>query len=811
MGVAVGVRLAPAQQAPANPAEPASIGAVVNQYCVTCHNEKLKTGGLMLDRVDGERIGDHPEIWEKVARKLRAGMMPPAGARRPERAVLDGLASNLEAALDLAAAGKPNPGATALHRLNRVEYANAVRDLIGLEVDPATLLPSDDASDGFDNIADVLGVSPALLERYLSAASKLAKLAVGDPSTTPATATYRVPGDLTQSDHLEGLPLGTRGGVLIRHNFPLDAEYDFKFNLLRSNVGTVFGQAAQNERIELTIDGVRAQLVEIPNAGANRGGRGAGGGNGNGNAPSPEGRAPAAGRGALEVKLVVKAGPHSVGVAFLKKTSALVDDLWQPTARSITDANLGGQIGYTTLPHLASFTITGPFNSTGSGDTPSRRKIFACVPKSAAEESACARTILSSLARRAYRRPVQDSDLETLLSFYQAGRNEGDFQSGIELALRRILADPQFVFRIEREPENVSTGTAYTISDLELASRLSFFLWSSIPDDELLQLAIQGKLHQEALLLQQAKRMLEDPRSDALVNNFAGQWLSLRELKDATPESRDFDDNLRQSMRRETELFVGSILRENRSVLDLLNADYTFVDERLARHYGLPNIYGSQFRRVTLPGDRRRGLLGQASILTATSVANRTSPVQRGKWVLENILGTPAPLPPPAVPPLPDTGQKQQAASVRQRMEEHRGNPVCASCHKIMDPIGFALENFDLTGSWRDTDAGLPIDPSSQLVDGTKIDGPASLRNALNVYSEQFVRTFAEKMLTYSLGRTLQYYDMPVVRKIVRDSAPGRYSFSEIVSGVVTSSPFRMRVKKAPEPETQRADLAMTK
>jgi hypothetical protein len=706
---------------------------LLNQYCTTCHNEKLKTGGLVLDKPNLDA-----ETSEKIIRKLRAGMMPPAGAPRPDRKTLDAFIAKIESDVDRAA--KPNPGTTALHRLNRNEYANAIRDLLALDVDASTLLPVDNSSEGFDNVADGLNVSPALLERYVGAATKIGRLAVGDPSIGPSTDNYRVPGDLAQGEHIEGLPLGTRGGILIRHTFPLDAEYDFK---IQSKSNVVLQPVGRNEEIEITINGERIKLLKAS--------------------------------GPMDVKLPMKAGPQLIGVALVDKKSRGVDDLWQVLPNS---------------SGVQSLAINGPLNPTGPGDTPSRRRVFVCHN----EDTTCAKKILSTLATRAYRRPATDSDLELLLGFYQRGRNEGTFETGIERALERILVDPRFIFRFEHEPENAAPGSAYRITDLELASRLSFFLWSSIPDDELLNLAIENKLHEPAILAQQTRRMLADDRSQALVSNFAGQWLMLRDVKTARPETREFDDNLRQGFRHETELLFDSIIREDRSVRDLLTADYTFVDERLARHYGIPDIHGSQFRRVSLEGTERRGLLGQGSILLATSVANRTSPVARGKWILENMLGTSPPLPPPNVPALEDTGGAV-AHTVRQKMEQHRSNPVCASCHKIMDPIGFSLENFDLTGKWRSTEGGVAIDAAGQLVDGTKVDGPAGLREALLARSDVFASTLTEKLMIYAVGRGLKYYDMPVIRAIGRDAEKNDYRFSSIVLGIVKSPPFQMKTK----------------
>jgi len=720
--------------------------ALLNQYCVGCHNEKLKTAGLMLDKLDLAHPGQEPETWEKVVRKLRAGMMPPAGMPRPNRAMLDSWTAKLETELDRAAAAKPNPGSTGLHRLNRTEYTNAIRDLLALDVDEATVLPADDSSEGFDNIADALAVSPALIERYVAAAGKISRLAVGNMLITPSTVTYRAPSDFSQAEHVEGLPLGTRGGLLVRHNFPLDAEYAIKVRARSAGIG-VGGVGPSGEELEVVLNGERVKLATS---------------------------------GTIDARIAVKAGPQEIGAAYVRKSPPGADDIWQTFAGNSS---------------VSSIAITGPLNPTGPGDTPSRRKIFVCRPSAEADETACARQILSTLALRAYRQPPSGADLDTLLSFYQAGRKNGSFDSGVEQALARVLVDPRFVFRFEREPAGIAAGSVYRVSDLELASRLSFFLWSSIPDQELLDLAVQGKLHEPAVLEKQTLRMLKDPRSEALVTNFGGQWLYLRELKSARPDARGFNDNLRQAFRRETELLLESILREDRSVVDLLNADYTYVNHDLARHYGIPGVKGTRFRRVALQDENRRGLLGQSSFLLVTSVANRTSPVARGKWVLENLLGTPAPLPPPNVPPLKENEGAQQPTSVRQRMEEHRNNPVCAACHKIMDPIGFSLENFDLIGTWRATEGGSPIDASGQLVDGTKLDGPASLRRALLSRSDVFVRTMTEKLLTYGTGRALKYYDMPVVRSIARDAAKNDNRFSSLILGIVKSDPFQMRMK----------------
>jgi hypothetical protein len=775
--------------------------ALLNQYCIVCHNQKLKTGGLELDKLDVRNVGPNAEEWEKVVRKLRTGMMPPAGARRPDRAVLDAFAASMESELDHAAAAHPNPGRVPLHRMNRGEYANAIRDLLAVDVDPTTLLPADDSSNGFDNIADVLGVSPALLERYVSAAAKISRLAVGDPETAPLDITYTVKGDLSQTDTIEGLPPGTRGGTLIQHNFPLDGEYRIKVSLTKLSFGQVFGEGAQGQQLEVTLNGERVKLYKLEDVpmffmrekpGTNQ-------------FPEPsvdgpiEERAKMSPNIHLEFPLKVKAGPQTLGVAFLDPGYDAIEDLVHRPMASTTDPNIGMQYGYTAVPHVARVDITGPYNATGSGDTPSRRRIFVCHPSGPEDEIPCARKIVSNLVRRAFRRSPTDDDLETLLSFYQQERNRtGRFEAGIEMVLRRVLADPEFVFRLETPAPNARPGEPYRVSDTELASRLSFFLWSSIPDDELLNLAIQNKLHEPEVLERQTRRMLADERASALVANFAGQWLYLRQLKSAVPDSRefpDFDDNLRQAFQRETELLFESIVREDRSVLDLLDANYTFVNERLAKHYGIPNVYGPDFRRVPVPSDARRGLLGQGSILLVTSNANRTSPVQRGKWILENLLGMPPPLPPPNVPPLKENSDGGAITSVRERMEQHRTNQPCNSCHKIMDPIGLALENFDGVGRWRTVDSGFPIDTSGQLVDGTPLDGPASLRNALLSRPEAFVGTMTEKLLMYGVGRETKYYDMPVVRSVMRNAASGRYRFSDLVLGIVRSAPFEMRVE----------------
>jgi hypothetical protein len=762
---------------------------LLDEYCVTCHNQTLRTAGLMLDKMDVDHPAQGAETWEKVIRKLRGGMMPPQGNPRPDETAKFAFIKYLETSIDRAAAAKPTPGRSPLHRLNRTEYGNAIHDLLDLDVDVSSLLPADDESDGFDNIADVLKVSPSLLEQYLAASSKISALAVGDRSITPISQVYQVPPDLAQEDHIEGLPLGTRGGVLIPYNFPLDGDYDFSVSLLQNIVGYVTGLEYAHQ-LEISIDGTRVFLSPVGGDADNR------------MSDANLGVAKDTLDARLKTRVHVKAGSREVAVTFLRRNSSESDEPLQPFTRDLDLQNMNG------IPLIDHVQITGPFNATGSGDTASRHAIFVCHPAKAADELPCARRIATNLARKAYRRPINDADAEILLRFYQKGRNKGDFERGVEEALRLILASPNFIFRAEPDPSNVTPGSIYRASDLELASRLSFFLWSTIPDEELLNVASQGKLHDPATMERQVRRMLMDPKSEALVKNFAGQWLFLRNLQSVSPnedEFPNFDDNLRQAMRRETELFFESVMREDRNVLDLLNADYTFVNERLAKHYGIPNVYGSQFRRVTIPDENRRGLLGQASILTVTSEANRTSPVKRGKWILENILGTPPPAPPPNVPPLKENADNAKALPIRALMEEHRKNPVCASCHKILDPLGFSLENFDAIGEWRTTDAGTKIDASGQLADGTAVDGPVALRKAIMKHPEQFVRTMTEKMLTYGLGRGLEYYDMPAVRMIEQASAKDDYRFSALVMNIVKSTPFQM--KRAQEAKTVRAGL----
>ncbi len=757
----------------------ASPADAINKYCVTCHNERLKTGGLVLAGLDPAHADAKPEVWEKVIRKLQSNAMPPVGLPQPDAATRGSLISSLETQLDQAAAAHPNPGRPILHRMNRTEYANAIRDLLALEVDPAALLPPDDSAYGFDNISDALGVSPALQEQYLSSALKIGALAVGDPHTAPGSETFRIRQDLSQNQHIEGMPLGTIGGSRFLYNFPLDAEYVLQAKLYRTNLNIMRGLEVAHQA-EFSIDGKRVYLTTV-------------GGPKDLDSlferPTDTGDEVDA---RLRVRVPVKAGPHEVAVTFLEGPEMVVPDRLQPYLRSSVDNfDWGG------LPHFQTLAVTGPFAETGPGDTPSRRRIFVCHPSAAAEETPCARSILGTLARRAYRQPVSGSDMHTLMSFYDSGRRDGGFEAGIEEGLQRILASPKFVFRVERDPATPG-NPVYRISDVELASRLSFFLWSSIPDDELMNAATKGTLSNPTVLEREVRRMLADPKAEALTSNFAGQWLHLRNVTNILPNSDlfpDFDDNLRESFRKETELLFDSIVREDRNVVDLMTADYTFLNERLARHYGVPDIYGSRFRRVHITDGARRGLLGQGSILATTSHAERTSPVLRGKWVLENILDAPVPPPPPDVPPLKPPAEGEKPKTLREQMTEHRANPACAVCHRIMDPIGFALENFDPVGAWRTEEPGGPIDASGQLADGTKVNGVVSLREALVKNPEAFVSTMTEKLMTYGLGRGLAYYDMPVVRGIVRDTAQQDYRFSSIVLGIVRSVPFQMRMR----------------
>jgi mono/diheme cytochrome c family protein len=769
---------AAAAQAPA--AKPADVSrrVVLNKYCVTCHNDRLKTGSLSLERIDAEQIADNAATWEKVVLKVKTGAMPPAGRPRLDADTVATFVSSLESSLDQAAAAHPNPGSPTVHRLNRSEYVNVIRDVLALKIDGAALLPPDSSGFGFDNIADVLRVSPGLLDRYLIAAQTISRLAVGDPTIRPVIETYKQLELLRQEDRVsEDLPFGTRGGVATNHNFPVDGEYTIKVVLQKTIENSVVRGAGESNDLEIYLDGALLKHFTIycPSTGR--------GGGVNTCAQSADAH--------LEVRVPVAAGPHLVGTAFVKHAS--VKEGLDPDRVPIV--SFAYAFGQNTQAAVESIEIAGPYDVTGPGNSPSRRRIFVCHPSSAQDEGRCAKTILSTIARRAYRRPITESDLQPLISFYEKGRRERGFDAGIQAALEVILVSPDLLFRVEDEEGNVPRTGVYRISDIDLASQLSFFLWSSVPDDALLDAAVRGRLHNPAVLAQQIKRMLADDRADALVGNFGSQWLYLRNLTTVAPDTGeypDFDDNLRVAFQRETELFLSSQIREDRPIIEMLDANYSYLNERLAEFYGIPNVYGSHFRRVKLPGDRR-GLLGQASILTATSYGNRTSPVLRGKWILENVLGAPPPPPPANVPPLPEDQNGATPQTMRERMEEHRKNPVCASCHARIDPLGFALENFDAEGHWRTNEGGKKIDASGVLVDGSKFDGAAELRATLMHHQDEFVATVTKKLLTYALGRGVEYSDMPAVRRILRDAAPSKYSWAAIVMGIASSEPFQMR------------------
>jgi mono/diheme cytochrome c family protein len=763
--------LVSAQQEPRGTLPP---GAVLEQYCAGCHNEAAKAGGLSLNAAEAATPGSSPEVWEKVLSKLRHRLMPPVGLPRPDDSTYDAVVASLVTSLDRAAAANPNPGRTpAFRRLTRTEYQNAIRDLLAVEVDVSSLLPGDESGHGFDNVT-VGELSPALLERYLSAAQKISRLAVGSAVRSPGGDTIVFPPELTQERHIEGLPFGTRGGALVRYWFPLDAEYEIQIRLSRDRDERIEGLADPHE-IELMLDGERVDLFTVK--------------------PVPVLTDHQHLDKHLNVRIPVKAGPRDIGVTFLRKTSALTETVRQPY-----EAYFNAERHPRTQPAVYSISVIGPYDATGPGETPSRRRIFACHPEQPSEEEACAERTLLTFLRRAYRRPVTDADLEIPLKFYRDARVDGGFDTGIEMALRAILVNPQFLFRMERDAPGAAPRTAYRVSDVELASRLSFFLWSSTPDDELLDLASREKLKEPAVLEKQVRRMLADRRSEVLWTNFAAQWLYLRNLASVNPDPRlfpDFDENLRQALLRETELFLESIVREDRSVLDLLRAKYTFVNERLAKHYGIPHVYGSHFRRIALgPDSARGGLLSQGSILTVTSYANRTSPVIRGKWVLTNLLGTP-PAPPPAeVPPLKEITTTEKPLTMRERVAQHRANPACASCHNVMDPVGFALENYDAVGRWRTAEAGTPVDASGSLPSGASFDGAAELQQALLSRPELFVSTMVEKLLTYALGRGLEYYDAPAVRKAVREAGQDDFRFSSVIVGIVNSETFQKRMSQ---------------
>ena len=764
--------------------------ALVKRACVGCHNNNAKTGGLTLESLDVRHPADGGEAaletWEKVVRKVRVGMMPPQGAPKLSDDERNGLVAYLEGELDRVAAARPSPGAVGAHRMNRAEYANAIRDLLDLKIDAAALLPPDDSAFGFDNIAETLGASPALVELYLTAAGKIATLAVGDPGTGPAAEVFRVRQDQSQNVAISGMPVGTLGGRMIRTTLPLDGEYRIDLKFIISNLGAMKGLELEHE-VEIAVDGKRVHHATI-------------GGSDDFRALMKNIEdAKLAVEARSSTRIPMTAGPHEISVGFVYRGAVQGSTRLQQFTRSTQD-----NLDATGHPHIDSITVTGPYKATGAGDTPSRRRIFSCRPRTQADEAGCARTILTKLAHRAYRGTDTPQDVDRLMQFFAEGRRSRGFEGGIQTALERVLASPKFTFRVERDAANLAAGAIHRLSDVELASRLSFFLWSSIPDDALLDAAARGQLSKPAGLEAQVRRMLADPKARALVDNFAGQWLYLRNLEGFVPNSvgfLNFDDNLRQSMRQETELFFQSMIEEDRNVLDLMTAKDTFLNERLAKHYGVPYVYGSHFRRVTLANEARWGLLGKGSTLMVSSHTDRTSPVVRGKWVLDNLLGTPPPAPPANVPPLAESNQREgRVLTMRERMAEHRANPPCAGCHQLMDPIGLALENFDAVGAWRDRETGPTspvIDASGTLLDGTNVSGPIELRKALLKKPEIFVSTAAEKLLLYALGRGLTAHDMPEIRKIVRNAASKNYRFSELMLGVVNSQPFQMRAKPA--------------
>ena len=780
---------ASAQQQPSAPVPRTPQRALLDQYCVTCHNQRTKTAGIMFDAMDVSDVSKNGDIWEKAVRKLRGGMMPPPGARRPDQAAIESFASWLENSLDQAAAADPNPGRVALHRLNRAEYSNAVEDLVGIRVDASALLPKDDEANGFDNVANVLKVSPSFLDQYISAARFVMNQAIGSASPKTASTVFRAPRGTDQHVHVDGLPLGTRGGMLVEYLFPAEGEYQFNISGL-ATAGYVRGLEYQH-RLIMTIDGARVFQQEL------------GGEEDLKAVDQQQAKAVAAINGRFQnIRVKVKAGPRKIGVTFVARSFAESDN----TFFSFVPSE-----GVDRIPSVRTLEVVGPFNASGVSDTPSRHRIFVCRSGAAAptEEAACAQKIISTFAQRAFRRPVTEQDLAAPLAFYKAARQEEDFDAGIRNALTAVLSSPKFLYRAESVPEHLVQST-YRISDTDLASRLSFFLWSRLPDEELLQTASQGKLSDARVLEQQVRRILADPKAKSLVTNFGFQWLKVRGVDNIDPDAvqfPNFDEPLREAFKRETELFLESVIREDRNVLDLLTANYTFVNERLALHYGIPNIRGERFRRVTLEDPNRWGLLGKGSVLMVTSYPNRTAPVLRGAFILENITGTPPSPPPPNVEGFKENKAGEKARSIREIMEQHRANPACNACHGVMDPLGFAFENFDAIGGWRvkDQDAGTPIDASGKLVDGTPVGGVVDLRKALMKRPEQFVQTMTKKMLTYALGRSIEYYDMPTIRKIVRDAGRDNYRFSSIVMGIVKSAPFQMRRVPLPLGEAGRS------
>jgi hypothetical protein len=749
---------------------------MVKQYCATCHSDRGKAGGLSLASFDAAQLLDHTDVAEKMIRKLRTGMMPPAGAKRPDDATLQQLAASFESRIDRAAALNPNPGHRPFQRINRAEYAHAVRDLLSIDVDVTSLLPADTISHGFDNIADVQMMTPTVLEGYLRAAAKISRDALGDPTVSATSQIYAVPRTAAQLRHVEGAPIGTRGGTSVVHIFPADGEYRFRMMMHSIPTGQLYGSTTRGEQIEVSINGVRKALIDI---------------NPRMSEADPQG---------INVQtepIFVKAGPQRVSAAFIQRWESPADDLIKPIDYTLADTQIGSALGVTTVPHLRELEINGPHRVTGVSDTVSRRRVFICRPTTPAEEAPCAEKIVRHLASTAFRRPVSGDEVKGLVGFYEQGRKEGDFESGIRSALQAVLASPQFIFRLERAPAGVKPGQNYRVTDIDLASRLSYFLWSTVPDKELIDLAMKNQLRAPGVLEAQVKRMLQDERANSLATRFASLWLRLQDLDKIHPDALTFpayDHTLAEAMRRETELLFETLVHEDRPVLDILTADYTFVNERLARHYGIPNVTGDYFRRVPVADENRRGLLGHGSILMMTSVADRTSPVLRGKWVMEVLLASPPPAPPPNVPTLEETKgvSETRVLTVRERMEQHRANPACNSCHRVIDPLGLALENFDVTGQWRIKDGGSPIDPAGTLYDGAQISGPTGLRQALLKRSDVVLTSFTESLLTYAVGRRVEAFDMPTVRKIVGDGKKNNYKVSSFILGVINSPAFQM-------------------
>ena len=778
---------------------------VLDKYCITCHNSRLKTAGLVLEGFDAARLGHEADIWERVARKLRTKEMPPAGLPRPDRDTYDRVALALETALEAEATAHPNPGRVIVHRLNRTEYTNAIRDLLALTVDGRSLLPADEPDQqGFDNVAGVLSVSPRLLDNYLAAASTVSRLAVGDRSIGTVENSFKIPTALVQDDRTsDALPFGSRGGISIPYQFPLDGEYRIKVVLKRQLYQYLIGMGEPHQ-IDIRIDGTLIKRFTIGGGGKGTTAPESFAGNTQGE-PGWEVYMHTADDG-LAVTLPVTAGAHDVGVSFVRRHWE-PEGILQPPQRGFARTTNEQYFGN---PAVDVVSVAGPFSAKGTEESPSRRAVFVCRPNSKADDERCARTILSGLARRAYRRPITEQDLTTLLAFYKAGYAEEGFEAGVQRGLRRILASPSFLFRVERQPANVAPGSVYRLSDIDLASRLSFFLWSSIPDNDLLDEAVRGTLSTPDRLDQQVRRMLADSRSQALVDNFVSQWLTLGKLSGVVPDVDaypEFDENLREAFRQETRLFVAAQLREDRGVGELLTANYTYVNERLARHYQIPNVYGSHFRRVAVTDGKRGGLLGQGSILTVTSYPNRTSPVLRGRWLLDNILGAPPPPPPPDVPSLKEGSADGRPRSIREQMEAHRKNPACAVCHVRMDPLGFSMENFDALGKWRTSVDTVPVDASASLPDGTKFEGIGGLRQLMAAHQDDFARTFTQKLLAFALGRSIEAADQPAIRQITRNAAAGGYRWSSLITGIVRSTPFTMSTTR---PSSEQVPVSTT-